>query len=181
MPSQIRMIRMRLGFESAYEDSEVRDEALRAYLRLGLQPIYDREVEVLMNLFCVLPGLAWRWCVRNFFAPCKKACQTHHFYGEDVGWMDSTCRSFQVFAIASTSCFPFTAVDRVSGRVYILFVLGDFDSPQTHCWGNDRHNICGFLASVAKKNGLQEVLEVLQLVAKHEGTIMVSLLHDIAC
>ena len=29
------MIRMRIGFESAYEDSEVRDEALRAYLHLG--------------------------------------------------------------------------------------------------------------------------------------------------
>ena len=33
--AQIRMIRMRIGFESAYEDSEVRDEALRAYLLLG--------------------------------------------------------------------------------------------------------------------------------------------------
>ena len=33
--AQIRMIRMRIGFESAYEDSEVRDEALRAYLFLG--------------------------------------------------------------------------------------------------------------------------------------------------
>ncbi len=32
---EIRMIRMRIGFESAYEDSEVRDEALRAYLHLG--------------------------------------------------------------------------------------------------------------------------------------------------
>ena len=32
--AEIRMIRMRLGFESAYEDSEVRDEALRAYLHL---------------------------------------------------------------------------------------------------------------------------------------------------
>ena len=29
------MIRMRIGFESAYEDSEVRDEALRAYLLFG--------------------------------------------------------------------------------------------------------------------------------------------------
>lgn len=96
MPSQIRMIRMRLGFESAYEDSEVRDEALRAYLWLGLQPIYDRNVEVSMNRFCLLPSLAWRQCVRNFFAPCKKACQTHHVHGEDVGWMDSTRCSFQV-------------------------------------------------------------------------------------
>ena len=33
--AEIRMIRMRIGFESAYEDSEVRDEALRAYLLLG--------------------------------------------------------------------------------------------------------------------------------------------------
>lgn len=31
------MIRMRIGFESAYEDSEVRDEALRAYLHLGAE------------------------------------------------------------------------------------------------------------------------------------------------
>lgn len=34
---EIRMIRMRIGFESAYEDSEVRDEALRAYLHLGAE------------------------------------------------------------------------------------------------------------------------------------------------
>eukprot|EP00435_Cladocopium_sp_Y103_P018384 s2517_g4.t1 len=32
LKESIRMIRMRIGFESAYEDSEVRDEALRAYL-----------------------------------------------------------------------------------------------------------------------------------------------------
>lgn len=32
LKENIRMIRMRIGFESAYEDSEVRDEALRAYL-----------------------------------------------------------------------------------------------------------------------------------------------------
>lgn len=34
---EIRMIRMRIGFESAYEYSEVRDEALRAYLHLGVE------------------------------------------------------------------------------------------------------------------------------------------------
>ncbi|CAE7464496.1 unnamed protein product [Symbiodinium natans] len=32
LKESIRMIRMRIGFESAYEDSEVRDEALRTYL-----------------------------------------------------------------------------------------------------------------------------------------------------
>ena len=40
------MIRMRLGFESAYEDSEVRDEALRAYLFLGRDEVEYLEVYV---------------------------------------------------------------------------------------------------------------------------------------
>ncbi|CAJ1393899.1 unnamed protein product, partial [Effrenium voratum] len=49
----IRMIRMRLGFESAYEDSEVRDEALRAYLP-GRRKEEGKELGLHLEKECVL-------------------------------------------------------------------------------------------------------------------------------